>query len=62
MRRTKFTVILIITENIKSLFKVFLRQKISAALTLAIALVLVAILFSFLAFSPALSPFIYPLF
>ncbi len=62
MNRPKFLIIFVIISNIKLMIATFRRQRITGALIVAIVLSLVAIIFSFLAFAPVLSPFIYPLF
>lgn len=62
MSRPKFAILYIILSNIKNLFIVFNRQKIKPGLIIAIILTIIAIFFSFLAFTPILSPFVYPLF
>jgi hypothetical protein len=62
MSRPKFAVIYIIIGNVKDFFRVFSQQKIKPALIVVLILIVIAIIFSFLAFTPVLSPFIYPLF
>jgi hypothetical protein len=62
MRRSPLLLLFVIYSNFKDILKVFKRQKISMAMIIAIILTLLALVFSFIAFSPMLSPFLYPLF
>jgi hypothetical protein len=62
MPRPKFALIWIMKNSLTDLFVTFRRQKIGPAFVLAFIIFLLAMLFSFLTFSPVLSPFVYPLF
>lgn len=62
MPRPKLALLMILAETVKSLYKSFERQRIRGAYVLALIVFGVAMIFSFLAFSPVLSPFVYPLF
>lgn len=62
MPRPRFALVMIVAQNVKSLYRSFERQRIRGAYFLALLIFLLALVFSFLAFSPVLSPFVYPLF
>lgn len=62
MARPKLALLWILRDGVRELFGTFRRQKIGSAFLLAFVIFLLAMLFSFLAFSPVLSPFVYPLF
>ena len=62
MPRPKFALFVIILDTLRSLYQSFARQKIHGAYLLALLVFAIAMIFSFLAFAPVLSPFVYPLF
>lgn len=62
MPRPKFALFWILRDGLMELLVTFRRQKIRAAFILALLIFVIAMVFSFLAFSPILSPFVYPLF
>jgi TRAP-type C4-dicarboxylate transport system permease large subunit len=62
MPRPKLALIWILRDALAELFVTFNRQKIRVAFLLALLIFVIAMVFSFLAFSPILSPFVYPLF
>lgn len=62
MPRPRFALLWIAADALAGIAATFRRQKILSALVLALAIFLLGILFSFLTFSPVLSPFVYPLF
>ena len=62
MPRPKLALLWIIQDGIKELYYTLRRQKLGFAFVLAMVVFVLAMVFSFLAFSPVLSPFVYPLF
>jgi hypothetical protein len=62
MPRPKLAILWILRDALSELYVTFRRQKIGSAFLLAFVIFLLAMVFSFLAFSPVLSPFVYPLF
>jgi hypothetical protein len=62
MPRPKFALFIIMIDGLRSLYQSFARQRIRGAYALALLIFALAMIFSFLAFSPVLSPFVYPLF
>lgn len=62
MPRPKLAILWILRDALSELYVTFRRQKIGSAFLLAFVIFLLAMIFSFLAFSPVLSPFVYPLF
>ena len=62
MPKSRFTLPIILWDTFVSLFRSFRHQKITPAFIIAIVIFLMALIFSFLAFTPILSPFVYPLF
>jgi hypothetical protein len=52
----------LIFRTLQELFGAFVKQKIPLAFILAFVIFILSLLFAFLAYSPVLSPFIYPLF
>jgi|GEM_PF-3597577 len=62
MPRPKLALVWIVKHELKELFRTFRRQRIMASFLLAFVVFVLAMVFSFLAFSPVLSPFVYPLF
>ena len=62
MPRPRAAVLWIIRDSIKELYQTFRRQKVGYSLGLALLVFALAMIFSFLAFSPLLSPFVYTLF
>jgi len=62
MPRPRFALFWIVKSALMELFITFRRQKITSAFLLAFLIFILAMVFSFLAFSPILSPFVYPLF
>jgi TRAP-type C4-dicarboxylate transport system permease large subunit len=51
-----------VRDGIADLYATLRRQKLGYAFVVALVVFLLAMVFSFLAFSPVLSPFVYPLF
>lgn len=53
---------MVLLDTFLSLFKVFRHQRITPAFLVTCVIFALALIFSFLAFTPILSPFVYPLF
>ena len=62
MPRPKMALLIIFRDGLRDLYRTFIRQKIGFSFGLAFLIFVLAMVFSFLAFSPVLSPFVYPLF
>jgi hypothetical protein len=62
MARTKLAPLRSVMESFVGIISTLRQQKMYGAIVLAVILSILAIIFSFLAFSPMLSPFLYPLF
>lgn len=62
MPRPKLALLWIVQDGLKDLYATLRRQKLGFAFVLALIVFVLAMVFSFLAFSPVLSPFVYPLF
>jgi hypothetical protein len=62
MKRSPLVYPWVIADNLKRLWVVFRRQRMLSNLLLGVVLLGLGVVFAFLAFAPALSPFVYPLF
>ncbi len=62
MPRPRLALLYIVRDGISELYDTFRRQRVGSSLVVAFVVFLLAMVFSFLAFSPVLSPFVYPLF
>lgn len=60
--RTLFSLLHILVNAATSMFVAFRRQKLGPLILIGALLLVLAVIFGFLAFTPILSPFIYPLF
>ena len=56
------SLIFIISSAFSAIFKAFRRQKLLPLMLIGSILLILTLIFGFLAFTPVLSPFIYPLF
>lgn len=62
MARPRLAVVTSSWMTFRSLMTTFWRQRLGRAIVLVIVIFLLALIFAFLAFTPVLSPFVYPLF
>ncbi len=62
MSNANWSLVNSIWSNFREIFRTLRQQKLMGALVLVIVLSIIAMIFSFIAFSPILSPFLYPLF
>lgn len=62
MTRPFYAPILVLWTTVRSLTRTMIEQHLAIGLVVTTILVLLAVVFSFLAFTPVLSPFVYPLF
>ena len=60
--RTLLSILHIIVTAAESMYVSFRRQKLAPLILVGALLLVLALIFGFLAFTPVLSPFIYPLF
>ncbi|MBL7686426.1 MAG: hypothetical protein JNJ49_00215 [Bdellovibrionaceae bacterium] len=62
MPKLKFSAVKTTLLSFKDLYRTFVQQKIAIGFILAALIFILSIIFTLLAYSPVLSPFLYPLF